>query len=155
MLKGIFGTEFQITDAESDITATSTWDLSSAASWNFQYSGCRSQPGLVVTNGIEVMPPNQIAVVYCSGYRMKWQVINSVITGHLMACRPEVSTKPLNSEAVTEIWATLEPDVENRSDTYPNSTRETAPTTIVEANGWAIAFQRTGNLTFCIHYYTQ
>ena len=52
---------------------------------------------------------------------------------------PPSPTEPLNGETVLTEWATLKSDIENRYVSYTNFTRETAPTTIVEAQGWVIA----------------
>jgi large exoprotein involved in heme utilization and adhesion len=52
---------------------------------------------------------------------------------------PPNPTEPLSGEAVLTNWATLEPDVENRSsvgETALSSTRESVPNQIVEAQGW-------------------
>jgi large exoprotein involved in heme utilization and adhesion len=53
---------------------------------------------------------------------------------------PLSPTEPLNGEAVLTNWATLESNAENRSGAAPspNPTGVSTPTTIVEAQGWAI-----------------
>lgn len=78
-----------------------------------------------------------------------------ILTRHRWARRrkPPNPNEPLSGEAVLINWATLEPDAENRfsaGETAPNSTRVSAPTTIVETLRMGHRCQwRCGAYSYC------
>ncbi len=133
---GIFGTEFREDDtSQSDITASS--DLGPEFSGTVEINNPDVDPtqGLVELPAELVDASNQIATGCPDAV---WRGESKfIITGR--GGLPPSPTEPLRGDNTLTNWSTLEePELENRSSTAPatNSTKESAPTTIVEANGW-------------------
>ncbi len=133
--QGIFGTEFRDAPTlESDITATGgSPELSGTVEIN--NPDVDPTQGLVELPGELVNASNSIATGCPDAV---WRGESKfIITGR--GGLPPSPTEPLRGDNTLTNWSTLEePEVENRSSAAPstNSTIETAPTSIVEANGW-------------------
>jgi large exoprotein involved in heme utilization and adhesion len=125
--QGILRTE------ESDITARS--DLGAEFSGTVELN----TPDVDLSRGLVNLPvevvdaSNQIATGCPAGEENKF-----TITGR--GGLPPNPNEPLTGDNVLTDWATLDSDAENRSSAAPdtNSTKESVPTQIVEANGWMI-----------------
>ncbi len=130
--QGIFGTEPR--DAltpESDITATGAISGGTITINN---------PDVDPTQGLVELPAELVDVSNSIAQgcpEAVWRGESKfIITGR--GGLPPNPNEPLRGDNTLTNWSTLDSDVENRSSATPatNSTIESAPTTIVEANGW-------------------
>jgi large exoprotein involved in heme utilization and adhesion len=123
--------------SESEITAISAAEPQFSGIVELNTPEVDSSQGLFTLPAKLVDASNQIAAGCTAGTE---SVVSNkfIITGR--GGLPPSPNKPLNGEAVLTEWTNLKSDIENRSNApNTNFTRETAPTTIVEAQGWAIA----------------
>ena len=134
--QGIYGLEYRSSlTSESDINASSQFGVSGTVAIN--------NPDVDPTQGLVELPAelvdvsNQIATGCPDAV---WRGESKfIITGR--GGLPPNPYESLRGDNTLTNWSTLEePEVENRSSSAPatNPTKESAPTTIVEANGWVI-----------------
>lgn len=133
--QGIFGTEFRSRlTPESDITATSSLGLEFSGTVELNTPEVDPSAGLVALPAEVVNAPGLIATG-CEALGEN----EFIITGR--GGLPPSPSDPLRAEALLADWVTLEePKDENRSGAAPSTkpTRISAPTQIVEAQGWVI-----------------
>ncbi len=132
--QAIFGTEFRNQPTSlSDITASS--DLGPEFSGTVEINRLDVDPiqGLIALPVEVVDASNQIAQGCPADGENKF-----IITGR--GGLPPNPNDPLTGDNVLTTWNTLDSDAETRSGAAPatNSTRNSAPTQIVEADGWMI-----------------
>ncbi len=129
--QGIFGIEYRKEPTPlSDITASSQFGTNGSV---------KITPDVDLTQGLVELPAelvdasNSFATGCSAGGEDKF-----IITGR--GGLPPNPRQVLSSNAVQVDWVDLDASRENRSSTKPatNPTTESAPTTIVEANGWTI-----------------
>jgi large exoprotein involved in heme utilization and adhesion len=126
--QGIFRTE------DSDITASSNLGREFSGTVEINNPDVDPTQGLVELPAEVVDASNQIATGCPEAV---WRGESKfIITGR--GGLPPSPTEPLRGDNTLTNWSTLDSDLDNRSSTAPatNSTKESAPTQIVEANGW-------------------
>ena len=134
--QGIFGTEFRNQRTPlSDITASSNLGPEFSGTVEINNPDVDPTQGLVELPAELVDVSNQIAQGCPDAV---WRGESKfIITGR--GGLPPSPTEPLRGDNTLTNWSTLDSDVENRSSAEEgatNTTRERAPTQIVEANGW-------------------
>ena len=133
--QGIFGTKARVQQnpQTSDITASSNQGPQFRGIVEINTPNVDPTQGLVDLPAELVDASNQIATGCADVGENKF-----IITGR--GGLPPNPRQALGSNAVQVDWVELDADTENRSNPKPatNSTKERAPTTIVEANGWEI-----------------